>query len=64
VNEIAALLLIDPDDAASNAIVWRAYDPPVTSVPGAESEPFAVIKANLTGVVTVYADVPTSASSN
>src|SRR5690349_9582224 len=47
----SAELEVAPADAAPTVSVWRAYEPPVTSVPAAASEPLAVTNATLSGAV-------------
>jgi hypothetical protein len=50
-NVTVLLLEVVPADAAVKATVCRAYDPPVTSVPAAEADPFAVTRAARIGPV-------------
>jgi len=47
----SALVVIEPLAAVPKEMVWRAYDPPVHSVPAAESVPMTVTSAHLNGVV-------------
>jgi hypothetical protein len=45
-NVIVPEFDVAPADAAENAIVCRAYEPPVTSVPAADADDADVANAN------------------
>lgn len=63
VKVIKALLFATPADAAENAIVARAYEPPEISVPAVVFVPVVDASANFIAPVgAMYAVVPKDAS--